>query len=452
MSLRAATYCRISSDPTGRAAGVQRQREDCEALIRQRGWEHVTAYVDNDVSAYSGKPRPQYAALLAAVRAGRIDVIVAWHPDRLHRSPRELEDFIPLLEKHGTAVETVQAGHYDLSTPSGRMIARQLGAVARYESEHKSERVRRALQQNSEKGLSHGRQPYGWTAAGEIDPEQQAVVVETASRIVAGESLRSIVGDLNARGICAPSGKPWGKTSLRHIVTRERNVSLLVRHGVVVGAAAWPPLLDRGLWEQARSILSDPTRRTSTGTAAAHLLSGIARCGVCGGKMRAGLNRKVPSYRCADRSCVSRNRADVDAFVLAVVVGRLARPDALDLLAPDQREAVSAALSEAAGLRARLDTAADDYADGKIDAQQLERITARIRPKLEAAQAASRVVDDRPLLDGLLGAADVVSAWEALPLSRRRAVVDLLVSVVVNRASQGARTFDPSSVAVTWRG
>jgi len=44
------------------------------------------------------------------------------------------------------------------------------------------------------------------------------------------------------------------------------------------------------------------------------------------------------------------------------------------------------ATGEAAGLRARLDTAADDYADGKIDARQLERITARIRPALDAAE------------------------------------------------------------------
>jgi DNA invertase Pin-like site-specific DNA recombinase len=99
------------------------------------------------------------------VRAGRADVIVAWHPDRLHRSPVELEEFITLIDGHGVAVQTVQAGSWDLSTPSGRLIARQLGGVARYESEHKSERVRRALEQNASSGRSHGRRAYGWSVS-----------------------------------------------------------------------------------------------------------------------------------------------------------------------------------------------------------------------------------------------------------------------------------------------
>lgn len=451
MTLRAATYCRISDDRGGQGLGVERQRQDCDALVTSRGWESVAAFTDNDVSAYSGKPRPGYARLLEAVRAGRVDVIVAWHPDRLHRSPRELEDFIEALEAHVVHVETVQSGRWDLSTASGRLNARVIGAVSRGESEHRSARVRRALQQRAESGRSHGRRPYGWTADGAVDREQAVVVAEAARRIVAGDSLRGIVADLNAREVPAPSGKPWGKVSLRHLVLRERNVGLLVRHGQVIREGEWPPILDRGLWEQTRAVLSDPTRRTSTSSAAAHLLSGIARCGVCGGSIRAGKNRTVDSYRCAARSCVSRTRADVDALVTGVVLGRLALPDAAALLRPERREDVSAALDEADELRARLDNAADDYADGKIDSRQLERITARLRPRMEAAQVRARRVDDSPLLDGLIGADNMEAAWLALPLTRRRAVVDLLLAVTVNRTAPGARDFDPDAIDLSWR-
>ncbi len=51
---------------------------------------------------------------------------------------------------------TVRAGLLDLSTPSGRMVARQLGAVAQYESEHKSDRVRRARLQAAQHGEPQG--------------------------------------------------------------------------------------------------------------------------------------------------------------------------------------------------------------------------------------------------------------------------------------------------------
>ena len=55
-------------------------------------------FVDNDVSAYSGKRRPRYEALLESVERGQIQALVAWHPDRLHRAPKELERFIDVIE------------------------------------------------------------------------------------------------------------------------------------------------------------------------------------------------------------------------------------------------------------------------------------------------------------------------------------------------------------------
>jgi hypothetical protein len=148
---------------------------------------------------------------------------------------------------------------------------------------------------------------------------------------------------------------------------------------------------------------------------------------------------------------VSRNRRDVDDLVTRVIVGRLARDDAADLLAPDRSDERRAAVSEARGLRARLDRAADDYADGKIDARQLERITARLRPEVDAAHARARIVDDSPLLDGIIGRPDAADVWETLSLTRQRAIVDLLTNVRIMRTTQGARTFDPESVEITWR-
>ena len=121
----------------------------------------------------------------------------------------------------------------------------------------------------------------------------------------------------------------------------------------------------------------------------------------------------------------------MDELVSRVVVARLARPDAVDLFAPDTSDVRRAAAEEVQVLRARLDNAADDYADGKIDARQLERITARLRPAVATAEARARAVDDAPLLSGFLGVADVETAWRSLSLSRRRAVVEALMAVTI---------------------
>ncbi len=133
--VRAGVYTRISSDPSGQRAGVECQRADCATHCLARGWTVAEVFCDNDASAYSRKPRDAYERMLAAVEAGRIDAIVTWHNDRLHRSPKELEAFIDLVER----LRRPPGGrHRRRLRPDdgGRSAsARIVGAVARKESE-----------------------------------------------------------------------------------------------------------------------------------------------------------------------------------------------------------------------------------------------------------------------------------------------------------------------------
>src|SRR5215217_1593884 len=191
--LRAAIYCRISKDKTGLRAGVDRQEADCRALAQREGWAVDRVYVDNSISAYSGRKRPGYLDLLAAIRAGNIDRVIAWHPDRLHRAPIELEDYIDASEKSRVITHTVQSGLWDLSTPSGRMSARQLGAVARYESEHRSERVKAAKVANAKAGkILGGGRTWGYEVGGVVRDDEAAEIRKAAEALVSGVSLRQI--------------------------------------------------------------------------------------------------------------------------------------------------------------------------------------------------------------------------------------------------------------------
>jgi site-specific DNA recombinase len=77
---RAAIYARISSDRDGDQLGVRRQLADCEALAARRGWEIAERYVDDDVSAYSGRVRPEYRRMLEDLTAGIVDAVVVLGP------------------------------------------------------------------------------------------------------------------------------------------------------------------------------------------------------------------------------------------------------------------------------------------------------------------------------------------------------------------------------------
>src|SRR4051794_33759420 len=103
----AAIYCRISQDRGGEGLGVQRQEADCRAYCERRGWAIAEVLVENDTSAYGHKRRPLYEHLCTRIADGTYDALVVWHPDRLHRSPAELESFIDLVEATHVDVASV---------------------------------------------------------------------------------------------------------------------------------------------------------------------------------------------------------------------------------------------------------------------------------------------------------------------------------------------------------
>ena len=98
--VRAGIYARISSDREGDNLAISRQLTDCEALAERQGWAIEERYVDSDIS-YPGKLRPEYRRMLEDIEAGLIDAVVVYHADRLHRHPRELEDFIDSCQRAG---------------------------------------------------------------------------------------------------------------------------------------------------------------------------------------------------------------------------------------------------------------------------------------------------------------------------------------------------------------
>ena len=463
-SRNAAIYCRISQDRTGAGLGVDRQRADCIALAKKLGWEVVIVHEDNDISAYSGKPRPGYKALLADLESGRVDAVLAWHTDRLHRSPRELEGYIDLCDKRDAVTHTVKAGELDLSTASGRMVARMLGAAARHESEQKSERTRRAQQQAAEAGrwLGGGR-PFGWQlrpgGRAVLDRAEARIVRKAADQLLAGVSLGSIVDALNARGATTSTGRPWNYTSMRQVLTRPRNAGLSTFGGEVVGTSAWPPILTEDTWRAVARLLGDPSRRRSSSNRLRWILSGLALC-PCGSTVRSAVVRSNPAagttrtvYRCRERGRghVARSASPVDEFIGDLVVARLSEDDARELLVEDARPDSDALRAEAVALRARIAEAGDMFADGELNRVQLEHITARVKRQLDDVETKMTTSTRGAALIELVGAKDAGAVWAGLSKERQRAVVDALMVVTLRPSGKRGNEFDADLIRVEWR-
>ncbi len=448
----AGIYTRISRDDLGDGLGVERQHQDCRTVCQRRGWTVIDVYVDNDISAYSGRSRPAYKRLLADIASRKIDMVVAWAPERLHRSPRELEDFLELIERTGTAVETVKAGSWDVSTSHGRLVARMLGAVSRAESERTGERVSRAHQQAKERGLWRGPIPFGLRASSlpgqpEPDPDQAPVVKDIFDRVLRGDALTRIARDLNASEMRPRRGQAWTHTGISRLISSPALGGLVEVDGELQ-AAAFNGVVASEDWRSARAALRRrPRGEVRRPREKLTLLGGLLSCAEHAFVLFGGSAAHGAIY-VADRPgqcCVGIVRAATDDLITTLVIRRLGQPDAVDLF--QVRRDTTAIDTEIQELRQRREELADLVAEGLLTASAVRPRLSALAERLGALEAARSPTSIDPEAFVRPGA-----AWEAWTMTQRREVLRLLFAGLAVRhvGHRNGSRFNPERLQLEW--
>lgn len=456
---RVGVYCRISLDVEGSGAGVERQEQDCRAYCDERGYEVAEVYVDNDLSAYSGKRRPAYEQMLADLEAGQIDGVIVYHVDRLTRQTRELEHFIDLADRTKATLGTV-TGDIDLSTSDGRFHARIMGAVAQKSSDDASRRLRRKWKANAEEGKPQGggTRPYGYTEDKlDVIPAEADVVQGIVQMAFDGASLSGIKKTLNEKGVLNTNGNPWTSQTIKNLLVNPRYAGLRSYRGEIVGKGQWPAIISEEDHQKLLVILNNPQRRRkreNDSNALANPLSGFLTCGKCGKKLftniktKSGVTRKV--YECrGEDGCF---RLSVDATKTEEVVR-----DRLAFLVSTQNEDVSAELEELA----------DAYAELSDVEQRLERLNhayyvedafsdaeyKKLRKELDAKKTGLlRSIAEAKMqtsLEGVEMTEDGFKAqWDEATVEFKRTIIEaLLESVTILPTGKGGR-FNPERVEI----
>ncbi len=461
----AALYARISSDIEGSGLGVARQLQDCRKLAESLGWTVGEEYVDNDISAYSGKLRPSYQRMLRDLREGRRDAVIVYHVDRLTRRPIELEEFVAALDTAGVRQVRFVVGDMDLGTGDGLMVARILAAMAANESATKSRRMKRKNEQNAAAGLPHGpARPFGYEPDKVTINETEAKVVrELVARFLAGESLRSLTIWLNDSGVPTVSGSPrgWRSPTVRGILLSARIAGLRVHRGEVVGPAVWQPIITVPTRER---VLARFQQQTTTKRRAprSYLLTGMLRCGRCGNKLfSARRDQDTRRYVCLsgpDHGGCGRLTVvaePVEALITEAVLFRLDTSELADAIAGKARADVQTALI-AEGLasdRAQLEELAGMYAAKAITAT--EWLTARqaIEDRVHAAERDLATATDTTAISEVIGrGAQLGGQWHELSLDRQVAVIRAVVDhVVIAPVTKRDIKVDPTRITPVWR-
>lgn len=143
----------------------------------------------------------------------------------------------------------------------------------------------------------------------------------------------------------------------------------------------------------------------------------------------------------------------LDNYVEAIIVARLKRKDAADLLTKHDCQVDTAALArEATAVRTRITELGDLFEEGLLPKVEYRERRARLKDKLTQLEVRQKAAAGRDPLAGIAGRADAGQVWKRLDLGRKRAILNELLVVTVlpaphGRMPDGSR-FDARSIDV----
>lgn len=407
--LRAFLYGRVSKDQRG-GRSVSQQLSIGNRRATENEWAVHDEYSDNDRSAsqYARKEREDWERLMVDIGRGLRDILWVWEISRGTRERLVWANLAALCQQHQMLIG-IDDRVYDTTEPDDMRYLDNLIADAIHESGKTRKRVLRDLEASAMEGRPHARPEFGFVR--EYDPhtkefrrqvpraDQAQSVREVVRRFLAEETLNSIAENLNRRGVPTPSGKVtgepsitknglsgmcpgWSHKTLQDSITR---VSLIGKRGYKGQIIApedpdsWLPIISEDEFDQVQRRLYKPptTARKMRRGRARWYLSGIARCGGCGGAMPS--SGKIPSvsYECAGiypgapKAHVRRTVDRLHAHVETMLVRRFSHPDVLAAFESEtvSTEDVAAAKREVERLEAELEQLYKDVKARKVSRQ-----------------------------------------------------------------------------------
>lgn len=458
-------YARISQDRTGEGLSVERQRTDCHKVATDRNWTITEEYVDNDISAYSGKVRPAFESMLEDMTAGQFDAVVVYHHDRLTRQPPDFEKFLSTFHNAGVKLFATARGETNIGEGDGILTARIFAAVAANQSDAASRRIKRKNDERASAGMPHktGQRAYGFELDRVTVVESEAEVIrKLASKFLAGDSLISLAAWLQSEGIKTATGKnDWRVPTVRNLLDSPRLAGLLVHRGEVVGPGKWPAIITPAQHEQIRHRL-EQNAQTKKRSPRRYLLAGKVYCGSCGAKMVSSPDgdrtrygcRKGPDHGGCNKVFISGSA--LDDLIADAVLTRLDTPELARALAAqpdDDAEAVALTRQIVSDTEQKNQLAAA-HGERLIDMNDWFTAKKPIEERLDSAKRRlARLNSHNGLAQHVGNGAKLREKWTTpeMTLQTQAAIVaTILDRVVIQPATQRSNRLDVSRVEPIW--
>ena len=325
-----------------------------------------------------------------------------------------------------------------------------------YESAIRSQRVKDAVERNVRAGkrTGGGSRPFGYKIirhdlgegarrryriiGEEIEPAEADAIKEAATRVLRGESIRSIAFDFNDRGIKPVAGGRWAGSTLRRMLISPRIAGLREHNGEVVGKAVWPAIIEHATYDRLVGLLDDPSRRRENfGRPRVHPLVGLVYCASCGGRMTTAIApRQGRGYGCRKDEnpiCPARVRIvaePLEAYVEGYVIDQWRNPEAIEIAqSDDDRMArIRKITDEMRHLQEQKNEALRVKLRGEVDVKTFREVTAEIDAAHDQLAREHKSLTSEAAMPEL---PDPSLAWEDLSSGDRRTLTEMLVDKIV---------------------
>ncbi len=222
---KAVIYCRVSTaGQVEQGVSLEAQEERLRAYCQMQGLDIEAVLIEEGVSAT--KPlhaRPMGSKLVAMVKDGTVQHVVALKLDRLFRSSVDALSVTNEWDKAGVALHLVDMGGQSINTASamGRMMLTMMAGFAQFERDLISERTAAALQHKKAHDKVYGPVPFGKDRNGdELKANEDELSILEKIRLWRGQGLSywKIAAKLNAHGIKGKGGGKWYAASVRYVL------------------------------------------------------------------------------------------------------------------------------------------------------------------------------------------------------------------------------------------
>lgn len=347
---KAVIYARYSSH-NQRDVSIDQQVAACRKYAADNGLEILRIYDDHAMTGTNDN-RPEFRRMIRDSASGAFSYVIVYSLDRFSRDRYDSAVHKHTLKENGVRVLSATEGIGD--NPTGILMESILEGFAEYYSRELSQKIRRGMLSNAEKGMVNGPVPFGYKKGPdgrfEVVPFEAGIVKEIFTRVAGGDPFVRIIDDLNARGVLTKSGRHWCHNSFSKMLSQEKYVGLYRCRDVTIENGV-PPILDRALFDAVQlRLASKPNargavpqkRRRAAGT---YLLTGKLFCGHCSAPMVgvSGTGKSgVPFFyyacrsRRADRSSCPKTpvpRDLIESRLASAIYALISRPDVVDWLA-----------------------------------------------------------------------------------------------------------------------